>query len=88
MNAKAGNDEIDASNPLVCLFPGACQATRDRDEIHAGTGNDEINVVDHVSSTDPNKDVGNDTVYCGSGEDTALVDQRDKTSGCEHVTKS
>lgn len=58
-----------------------CQPFRDRDEIHAGRGNDTISVVDEGADDRS----FNDTVYCGAGEDTVFANDHDKLYGCENV---
>ena len=90
--AKAGNDDVDASNPLIgnCTPPNTCGFIADKDVIHAGSGNDQINVLDHVTQARPTGSTGggfgSDTVYCGKGEDTVTADKGDELHGCEHVT--
>jgi Ca2+-binding RTX toxin-like protein len=48
-----------------------------KDTLIGGTGNDTIMAADGIA----------ETVSCGPGRDTAVVDRSDKVSGCEKVTR-
>lgn len=89
--AKAGDDDIDASNPVVCVAEGtpieSCSPSHDRDTISAGDGDDKIDVRDHTTD-DPNAGFWPDTVNCGPGHDVVQADKKDKIAdNCEDVVR-
>ena len=86
----AGNDCLVGGDGSDRLF-GAGGADRltagaGADHLHGGTGAD---VLDAGSGNDVlrARDGRRETVRCGSGRDRAVVDRRDRVSGCERVER-
>jgi uncharacterized repeat protein (TIGR01451 family) len=70
LSGGAGNDHLDGGPGNDKLTGGS-----GRDHITGGSGNDTINARDHAR----------DTIDCGPGTDTAIVDRVDSVRHCEHV---
>ena len=77
----AGDDRLEGGRGTDILSGGA---GADRlnggiggDELHGGAGRDRLTIVDGTR----------DTLDCGDGRDTAIVDSHDRTRGCERVTR-
>jgi len=81
LSGGAGNDTLDGGAGNDRLVGGAgndkITAGSGTNTISAGAGNDTVNA----------KNGKKESVDCGSGKDTATVDKRDKTKGCEKVKK-
>jgi hypothetical protein len=73
LNGDAGNDTIDGNGGNDNLTGGA-----GRDTIDGGDDNDTINARDREA----------DTIDCGDGVDTAVLDWNDATTGCETENRS
>jgi Ca2+-binding RTX toxin-like protein len=71
------------------------EGARGNDRLSGGSGDDQLNGglgTDKLSGGPGNDrltsiDLERDTLDCGSGRDTAIVDSRDRTRGCERVTR-
>jgi Ca2+-binding RTX toxin-like protein len=72
LQGEAGNDRLTGGSGRDLLVGGP--GTNGYD---AGSGNDVVNAVNGRR----------ELVRCGSGNDRARVDRRDRTSGCEHLTR-
>lgn len=79
--AGPGNDRIDAVGgaDLVCAGPG-------NDVVNGGPGND-VAYGGPGNDTIFSRDGDRDTLDCGPGYDTAIVDTIERTRHCEIVTK-
>jgi Ca2+-binding RTX toxin-like protein len=72
LSGLAGDDLLDGGRGNDRLFGGP-----GRDRLFGGPGNDTINSVDGQR----------DSVNCGAGRDTAVVDRLDRVAGCERVQR-
>lgn len=68
INGLGGNDKINGREGDDRLTGGP-----GKDRILGGSGNDRINAKDGAA----------DLVNCGAGKDTAIVDKKDRVTGCE-----
>ena len=73
LRGGSGNDRLNGQGGNDRLDGG-----RGRDRLSGGAGRDAINAADGQR----------DTVSCGSGRDSARVDEVDRVSGCESVRRS
>lgn len=81
LEGGSGNDRLAGGDGVDRLTGGAgadrITGGRGADRISGGTGNDTINARDGIR----------ETISCGPGRDTATVDRRDRTTGCERVLR-
>jgi len=79
LNGLAGNDLLVGAEGDDCL-----RGQRGNDRLRGGSGTDLLKGGggnDRIKSRDKRRDV----VRCGKGDDTAVVDRRDRDRGCEKV---
>ena len=100
MLGLGGNDRMLGNNGQDCMFGGAGNDTlaggRGNDTLNGGDGNDTLipgpgsDVVIGGAGADTinARDKVVETIRCGAGIDTAVVDRKDVTIGCELVRRA
>ena len=81
IRGRGGDDRIKGRGGADCVYGQAgddrLNGGRGEDKVAGGSGDDRIQT----------RDGERDVVRCGKGTDRAIVDRRDRTSGCERVVK-
>jgi Ca2+-binding RTX toxin-like protein len=100
MLGLGGNDRILGNNGQDCIFGGAgndiLAGGRGNDTLNGGGGNDtlipgpgaDVIIGGAGNDTVNARDKVRETIRCGAGVDTATVDRKDVTIGCELVRRS
>ncbi len=100
MLGLGGNDQILGNNGQDCMFGGAgndvLAGGRGNDTLNGGDGNDtlipgpgaDVIIGGAGNDTVNARDKVIETIRCGAGVDTATVDRKDVTIGCEVVRRS
>ncbi|HYU62103.1 MAG TPA: CocE/NonD family hydrolase [Solirubrobacterales bacterium] len=88
IKGRRGDDRIRGNGGDDCVKGNSgedrVKGNDGEDKVSGGTGEDTLSGGDG-EDTIKARGGGRDKVRCGKGEDTAVVDPRDKVHGCEHV---